>query len=179
MKTARRVRRLALLCLFAAASASGEMEDREYESTETARPAQVLERRKREIEAELQAEARREEEARAAEEAARLAREAGLAARPYGVRLLEARCETVCHGHDRFAHARHGWLGWQAVILRMEHLNGALLDPGERSDLARHLADTQSASFGEVALEYATLPAALAVPWLAWAAWRRWRKQKT
>ncbi len=61
-------------------------------------PAQDVERRKREIEVELQAEARREEEARAAEEAARLARAAELAARPYGVRLLEARCDTVCHG---------------------------------------------------------------------------------
>jgi hypothetical protein len=178
MTTARRVRRLALLCLFAAAPASGEMEDREYESTETAKPAQVLERRKREIEAELQAESRRQEEARAAEEAARLAREAELAARPYGVRLLEARCETVCHGHDRFVHVRHGWLGWQAVILRMQHLNGALLDPGDRGDLARHLAAAQPASPGEAALEYAILPAALAVPFLGWAGWRRWRKRK-
>lgn len=179
MNAARRAGPLLLACLFTAAPASGEMEDREYESAEAAKPAKVLERRKREIEAELQAEARREEEARAAEEAARLAREAELAARPYGVRLLEARCETVCHGLDRFAHTRHGWLGWQAVILRMQHLNGALFDPGERDDLARHLVQTQSASLGEAALEYATLPAALALPWLVWAAWRRWRKQKT
>lgn len=178
MNAARRAG-LLMACLFAAAPAGGEMEDREYESTEAAKPAQVLERRKREIEAELQAEARRQEEARAAEEAARLAREAERAARPYGVRLLEARCETVCHGHDRFAHTRHGWLGWQMVILRMEHLNGALLDTGERGDLARHLAETQPASLGEAALEYATLPAALAAPWLGWVAWRRWRRRRT
>ncbi|MBM3392628.1 MAG: hypothetical protein FJY34_11765 [Betaproteobacteria bacterium] len=178
MTKARRLRRLALLCLFAAAPVSGEMEDREYESAETAKPAHVLERRKREIEAELRAASRRQEEARAAEEAARLAREADLAARPYAVRLLEARCETVCHGHERFAHARHGWLGWQAVILRMQYLNGALLDPGERNDLARHLAAIQPASFAESVMEYAIAPAMLATPFLGWVGWRRWRRSK-
>lgn len=177
MNVARRAAPFLLACLLAAAPASGEMEDREYESAEAAKPAQVIERRKREIEAELQAEARREEEVRAAEEAVRLAREAELAARPYGVRLLEARCETVCHGFDRFAHVRHGWLGWQAVILRMQHLNGALLDPGERADLARHLASTQAASLEEAMLEYSVLPAMLAVPVAGWAGWRRWRRR--
>lgn len=178
MTPLRRTAPFALACLLAAAPAGGEMGDREYAATETVKSAQILERRKREIEAELRAESRRAEEERAAEEARRLAREAELAARPYGVRLLEARCETVCHGLDRLAQARHGWLGWQAVILRMQHLNGALLDPGDRGDLARHLAAAQPASPGEAALEYAVLPAALAVPFLGWAGWRRWRKRK-
>jgi len=167
-----------LAWIVAVPQAAGEMEDRDYESTEAAKPKRETARRHREIEAELQAEARREEEVRAAEEAVRLAREAELAARPYGVRLLEARCETVCHGLDRFAHTRHSWLGWQAVILRMQHLNDALLDPGERADLARHLATAQPASLAAAATEYAIPPVLLAAPFLGWAGWRRWRKRK-
>lgn len=167
-----------LLCLLAAVPAGAEMEDREYESAEAVKPAHVLERRTREIEAASRAADARAEAARAAEETARLARETELAARPYGVRLLEARCDTECHGLDRFAHTRHGWLGWQAVILRMQHLNDALLDPGDRADLARHLASAQPASNAWAALEWLLLISALATPWLGWTGWRRWTKSK-
>lgn len=161
------------LFLLVAAPASGEMESSEYEPTENLKQsAQDLERRKREIEAERQAEARRAEEERVAEEALRLARGAELAARPYSVRLLEARC-TACHVRESFTHIRHSWLGWQAVILRMQYFNGARLNPGERGDLARHLAVAQPASLGEAALEYAMLLATLAAPFLGWAGWRR------
>ena len=176
MTTVRRVRRLVLLCLLTAASpAGGEMEGEDYEPVEVRVPARDLERRKREIEVELQAEARREEEARAAEEAARLARAAELAARPYGVRLLEARCDTVCHGLERITQTRHSWLGWQAVILRMEFLNGALLDPGERDDLAKHLAETLPAGIWRTLIEYGSLPLTLvlALTSICWVVKRR------
>jgi hypothetical protein len=181
MKSGRRaapVVLVALACIIAAPQAAGEMEDREYESTEAAMPKREIARRQREIEAEMLDESRRAEAARAAEETARLARAAELAARPYGIRLLEARCDTVCHGVDRFEQTRHSWLGWQAVILRMQYLNGATLDPGERADLARHLAAAQPASIALAAIEYAIPPVLLATPFLGWAGWRRWRKRK-
>lgn len=169
---------LALLAsAIAVPRASGEMEDREYESTEAAKPKREIARRYREIEAEQREADRRAAAVRAAEEAARLTRAAELAARPHGIRLLEARCETVCHGLDRFEPNRHSWLGWQLVILRMQHLNGALLDPGERAELARHLAAAQPASLAAAAIEYAIPPVLLAAPCLGWLGWRRWRKR--
>lgn len=155
-----------------------EMEDREYESTESLKSQQIVRQRRLDIELELRETARREAAALAAAEAAQLARAAERAARPYAVRLLETRCETVCHDHKRFAHNRHTWLGWQAVILRMQSINGALLDPGDRGDLASHLADSQPAGWVDAVLEYALLPVMLVMPWLGWLGWRRWKIRK-
>jgi hypothetical protein len=169
---------LGLFVALATVPVRAEMEDREYESEEAAKPVHVLEQRQREIEAELRETARREAAALAIAEAAQQARAAELAARPYAVRLLEARCETVCHDHERFAHNRHTWLGWQVVILRMQYMNGALLDPGDRSDLAYHLADSQPAAWVDAVLEYAPLPVALIMPWLGWLGWRRWKTRE-
>jgi hypothetical protein len=174
-------RRFALgttIALLAATSAHAEMDHRDYQATEMTGPAAMRSELQRRIEAERIEAARRAAEAQAAAEAARHAHEAELAARPYPVRLAEARCATTCHGPERFADTRHGWLGWLLVILRMRILNGALIESGESTVLARHLADTQAPGPWAVALEYAMLPTLLAAPWLGWRGWRRWKKGK-
>lgn len=83
---------------------------------------------------------------RAAEQARKEAedrrqREAELAARPYPVRLTETRC-LGCHGMETLLEQRRTRIGWELVALRMQRLNGAQLEPGERAVIAAHLART-------------------------------------
>lgn len=119
---------------------SGEYQPGERRLTREQR-AQEAERLRQERE---QAEAREREREAQAEQARREA-QARLAARPLGERLVEARC-NVCHGPDALREHRYGWLGWWAVLLRMELVNGARFDAGERSAIVSHLAATQAGS---------------------------------
>lgn len=84
-------------------------------------------------ERERQAEARRVAQA----EADRLAAER--AARPLGERLVEGRCLT-CHDAGQIDRTTLGTPGWTVTVVRMEWLNGARLDPGERAVIVAHLA---------------------------------------
>ncbi|MCC6008916.1 MAG: hypothetical protein JJU40_14750 [Rhodobacteraceae bacterium] len=91
------------------------------------------------VAAEIAAERARDEAARQAAhaEAERIAAER--AARPLGERLVEARCLS-CHDAAQIADARLGTPGWTVTVLRMEWLNGARLEPGERAVIVAHLA---------------------------------------
>ncbi|MDP1527161.1 MAG: hypothetical protein Q8M20_15235 [Rhodocyclaceae bacterium] len=157
--------------------ARGEMDHREYLPVEVEKPAEARLQLQRQIETDLADAAVRAAKEREAAEAARLAMEAELAARPLGVRLAEIRCATVCHGPERFALSRHTRLGWQAVILRMQYMNGAIIKSGESNALARHLAETQPASPLASVLEYAMLPALLAILWMGRQGWQRWKTE--
>lgn len=108
----------------------------------------------------------------AAEEAERRALAERRAALPLGMRLTEDRC-TVCHASATLAGERRGGLGWWAVVLRMELLNGARFADGERSVIVYHLAAHQAAGKGRVALEWAGLALAGAVPLLLWSILQR------
>lgn len=143
---------LALLCCLpgptAAEMCSGEYQPGERRLTREQR-AQEADRLRRERE---QAEAlQREREAQA--ERARREEQARLAARPLGVRLVESRCH-VCHGADALREHRHGWLGWWAVLLRMELVNGARFEAGERGVIVAHLAAAQPATGLRLAIEW-------------------------
>lgn len=87
----------------------------------------------------IAAERAREQEARRAAqaEAERIATER--AARPLGERLVEARCLT-CHDAGQIDRTALGGPGWTVTVLRMEWLNGARLQPGERTAIVAHLA---------------------------------------
>lgn len=119
-------------------------------------------------------EAQRERERQAIEERARQAAAAARAARPPGERLLEARCGP-CHGPDQLRARRYGRLGWWAVLARMQWLNGARFDSGERRAIVAYLVATQRAGWKREALEWAI---AAAIPTLSLAAlgWYRLRR---
>ncbi|MCX7893135.1 MAG: hypothetical protein N2544_12305 [Burkholderiales bacterium] len=127
------------------------------------------------LEREAAARAEREREAEAA--ATRRAAEAALAARPLGVRLVEARCGG-CHARDYFERQRFGYAGWWATVVRMQVVNGAVLGPGERGPIVAHLAATYPASPVGEALEWALVGAvaigSVAAPW--WILRRRRRR---
>ena len=84
---------------------------------------------------------RQEEESAAQRQAAE---KAAFEALPYPVRLTRTRC-TVCHAADNYVSQRHNRIGWELVILRMQHLNDAPLATGERSVIAVHFAATYPA----------------------------------
>jgi len=109
----------------------------------------------------------------AAEEAERLAQEAQRrAAMPLGLRLIEERC-TRCHSPDFLANQRRGWLGWWAVVLRMELLNGAEFAAGERRVIVDYLAEHQNASSVRNALEWLVAVGAVVLAPLVWLGWQR------
>jgi hypothetical protein len=119
-------------------------------------------------------EARRRAEEQARQEAeARRQREAERAARPYPLRLTEARC-LGCHPMDALLERPRTRLGWELVALRMQRFNGAHLKPGERAVIARHLAETYPAPSQRKMAEAAILAVLVLAPAsLGWLWWRR------
>lgn len=159
-----------------AAAARAELCSGEYQPP--ARPASAIELKKQEVELRrAQERALQAERERAAEqERRRVAELARRAALPPGARLVEDRC-TVCHGGDYFAGRGHGRLGWTLVVLRMELLNGARLQVGERAVIARHMAQVHSGGAQRAAAEWlvaAAVPGAVVV--LLAVRWRRARR---
>jgi hypothetical protein len=102
--------------------------------------------------------------------------QAELDARPRVVRLTEARC-TRCHGVELYSAQRHTWIGWQWVVLRMQWLNDAVLEPGERVQIVDHLAGNYPAAGAGAWTEWGTAVAmgllALALPVARFLRWRR------
>jgi hypothetical protein len=107
----------------------------------------------------------------AAEEAERHALALRRAALPPGMRLIEDRC-TACHSAATLAGERRGWLGWWAVVLRMEVLNGARFAAGDRKVIVDYLAEHQGAGRVRVVLEWIAAVGVVALAPLAWFGWR-------
>jgi hypothetical protein len=169
---ARHVRHL-LACLLACLAplcSQADIDDREYEFKRSVRSAAERKRLENEFKAAQQAEAESERQA-AEQEARRLAAEkAAYEALPYPVRLTQARC-TTCHTEDNYINQRHNRVGWELVILRMQLLNDAELDAGERGLIADHLAQTRPATSHDALLESLQQLATLLLPvglWLGW-----------
>jgi hypothetical protein len=157
--------------------AAADVDPQDYAAPGAAVPSKSPEDLRQEIEAEIAAERRRDEERlRREQEAARL-RELELAARPLPVRLLESRCAT-CHEPGYFEQRRYSRLGWEVVILRMQLLNAAELAAGERAIIAAHLAAERPASAARVALDALVVSSPIALLALAVFVWRRRRKRR-
>lgn len=132
------------------------------------------EQERQRLQAEFKADKKREAEQQKQEaenEARRLAVEkAAWEALPYPVRLTRTRCAT-CHVADVYVNRRHNRIGWELVILRMQHFNAAPLDAGERSTIAAHLTETYPATGGTALIEaLQQLAVALFVVWFFWLA---------
>lgn len=126
----------------------------------------LIGRRIAEEQKEEEARARREAEIAAAQRAEEIAR---WEARPYAERITERRC-TRCHVAEYFLAARHGWIGWSLVTLRMKYINGAAeISEQERAAIVTHLVSTLRAADDEVVKEYLAVGAAIGAPFaLAW-----------
>ena len=135
-------RHLALACLLGLSALRCAQANTDWGDFETEMgvlpPDEAAEVRER-IAAEIAAERARDETARqeALLEAERIAAER--AARPLGEQLLEARCLS-CHDVGQIERTSLGTPGWTITVLRMEWLNGARLELGERALIIGHLA---------------------------------------
>jgi cytochrome c5 len=149
---------LALFMVWAE-SAPAEMSGSDYQSQAARLSEEERERMRAQLAEEIEAERARAAEAdrRARAEAEALA--AARAARPLGERLTEDRCGS-CHDPAELTAVRHGWLGWNATILRMSWINGASLQRGERQVIAGHLAARSAGGRSQALLEWGILAAA-------------------
>ncbi len=133
------------------------------------------EKERKRLQAEFDADKKREAELQRQEEeieARRLASEkAAWEALPYPVRLTRTRC-TVCHVAGYYGNVRHNRIGWELVNLRMQYLNDAPLAAGERSMIAAHLTETYPVTGGAALVEALLQIAAALLPLWLWLAWK-------
>lgn len=136
-----RLASLAVLAPFLmAAPLFAEMAGEDYQTDAGALSADERAAVRARLAEEIAGERARVEEAAKAAAAEVRRREAEWAAQPLGDRLVETRCLT-CHDQAQIDAAEFGTLGWTMTVLRMDLLNGARLEHGERSEIVRHLAD--------------------------------------
>lgn len=170
---------LVLLCVLGGLvplQARADIDPAEYQLKSSVRSAKDSQELQAEFEADRQKEAARRklEEESAARHLA--AEKAAWEALPHAVRLTRSRC-AGCHVEGNYMNQRHNRLGWELVILRMQHLNAASLATGERSVIAAHLAQTYPATGGALLIEaLQQLAAALTPVWL-WLAWNTTRSR--
>jgi hypothetical protein len=73
---------------------------------------------------------------------------------------------------------RNTWLGWQAVVLRMQYLNHCPLEPAERGVIVAHLAEEHPAPLGHAIMEWGALAAGLLAPPAGAFAFGVWRRRR-
>lgn len=158
------------VCLILSDPAFADIDVAEYQLQRSVRSE--TERRRLQAEFERRREAAAQEENRVQEALAQAQAEeaARRAARPYPVRLTEARC-TRCHVPAHYTTKAYGMPGWAAVVLRMRLLNDADdLAWEEMSVIIGHLARTHPATAIRHMMEWITVGLLLVLPlWLrAW-----------
>ncbi len=91
-----------------------------------------------------------------------------------GARLTAKRC-AVCHENPAGRASRHSWIGWQAVIFRMQTLNSAEVPIAERFPIGAYLSDVRHPGWALAVVEWslAALGPALAGLWIFWRVRRR------
>jgi hypothetical protein len=166
----------AVIVLLIAGEAPAGLEINQYLApAESDLTEEERERRQESVRQQIEEGRRRAEEEARREAEARRQQEAELAARPYPVRLVEARC-LGCHRMDHLLDRPRTRLGWELVALRMQRFNGAHLDPGERAVIAAHLARTRPAPLHRRLIEPVILIMMLLAPLVMWWRWRNRRR---
>lgn len=171
MRFYRHVILLWLLCCLAARPAFADIDPADYELKTSVRSEKKRKQLEAEFEAEKKTEAARQKQEEDIEAQRIAAEKAAWEALPYPVRLTRTRCAT-CHVADDYVNQRHNRAGWELVILRMQYMNKAPLAAGERSVIAAYLTESYPAT-GSAALIEALLQLAVALSpaWL-WFAWK-------
>ena len=161
---------LYLSSCFLPTSAKADIDPAEYELKSSLRSERERQRLRNELERD-QAKRLEGQQAEADREARRMeAERAAWDALPYPVRLTRNRC-TGCHSTGNFEQQRHNRIGWELVVLRMQYLNEAKLESGERAVIAAHLAAsfpaTGAAAMQEAIeqLAFALVPVGMVLGW--------------
>lgn len=94
--------------------------------------------------------------------------------RPYPQRLTEERCGR-CHSLERYTRTPRTRLGWEWTVARMQLVNGAALDPGERPVIVGYLSKTYGAPLAQAVAEWTVIALIAALPVVWWLV-RRWRR---
>jgi hypothetical protein len=165
-----------ILLLVAGGATAGLEIDQYLPPVESDLTEEDREHRQEAVRQQIEEAQRRAEERARQETEARQQREAELAARPYPVRLTEARC-LICHRLEDLLDRPRTRLGWELVALRMQRFNGAYLEPGERAVISGHLARTHPAPMYQRIAEPLILITILLAPVLVW--WRWWRRRRS
>lgn len=163
-----------LLGLPAAAPSWADVDVSEYQTRQAVRSEREREALQAAFERQRREEAAREQWVQEQESRRRAEEQARREARPYPVKLTEARC-TLCHMAQNYENSAHAWPGWAVVVLRMHFFNLAPLDWTEMWAISRHLAQTYPADTASALLEWgvlATMPVLVIGP----VAWCRRRK---
>lgn len=148
-----------------------DIDPAEYELKTSVRSEKQRKRLQAEFAREQQQEAERQRQQDEREARRQAAEKAAWEALPYPLRLTRTRC-TACHAADNYANQRHNRIGWELVILRMQHFNEAQLGAGERGMIAAHLAEAYPAS-GRAALVEALQQLFVALlPLWFWLVWK-------
>jgi hypothetical protein len=164
---------LVLLLFLTGAAIAGLDIDQYMPPIESDLTEEERERRQQAVQREIQEARRRAEEQARQEAEARRQHEADLAARPYPVRLTEARCLS-CHPIETLLERPRTRLGWELVALRMQRFNGAHLKPGERAVITSHLAEAHPAPTHRKIAEAVIMGLFVLAPaLLGWLWWQR------
>lgn len=127
-----------LVCLALAQPAQAEMSGEDYQTEAGSLSAEEREAVRKTLAAEIAAERARDEAAARQSRIEAEALAAALGARPAGEQLVEARC-LICHDQRQIDAVTFGIIGWNITVLRMQLLNGANLQAGERRLITGYL----------------------------------------
>lgn len=167
-----------LLCLLLAfthaAPSWADVDVSEYQTRQSVRSNKERKTLQADFERQRREETERERAIRELESRRLAEEQARREARPYPVKLTEARC-TLCHTAGNFENTGHAWPGWVAVVLRMKYFNQAPLAWNDMWIISHHLSRTRPADAASAAIEWGSL---VLVPiFIAGTiAWRRRRK---
>ncbi len=130
---------LCLVCLLLALPGQPGTDWGDFETETGVLPSDEAAEIRARIRAEIAADRAREDEERRVAQAEAERISVARAARPLGERLVEIRCLT-CHDARQIEGTTLGRPGWTITVVRMEWLNGARLEPGDRAAIIAHLA---------------------------------------
>jgi hypothetical protein len=166
------------MVILAPALGQADIDDREYELNKSARSLQEGRRIEREFRAAREREAVQERIEADAESRRLAAERAAWEALPYPVRLTRTRCIS-CHTEDNYLGERRNRIGWELVILRMQYLNDAELQDGERGVIASHLAASYPQTTVEALAEAARQLGVVLLPVALWLGWSFTRSRRS
>ncbi len=159
-----------LICL-TPRSGLADIDPAEYELKTSVRSEEQRKQLQAEFAREQQQEAERQRQEDEREARRQAAAKAAWETLPYPLRLTRTRC-TACHAADNYANQRHNRIGWELVILRMQHFNEAQLGAGERGMIAAHLAEAYPATGSAALIEALQQLVVALVPFWFWLVWK-------
>lgn len=136
--------------------ANADIDVTEYLTTRSVKTERERKQLQEHFEAERQQELLRHKEEQIRERLRLVDEQARLAARPWPVRLTEAKC-SKCHTDQNYQRAAHALPGWWSVVLRMRYFNQAELSWSDMTTIVQHLSETYPANSNTALMEWGML----------------------